>query len=47
MFHYVYLLECQDDRSWYIGQTDDLRKRVRDHQNGHGCRTTSLKKIGN
>lgn len=40
---YVYLLENQDDKSWYIGYTSDLRKRVKDHQGGYGCRTTSLK----
>ncbi|MCK5510346.1 GIY-YIG nuclease family protein [Candidatus Parcubacteria bacterium] len=41
---YVYLLECQDDKSWYIGYTSDLKRRISDHQNGYGCRTTSLKK---
>jgi len=44
MFYYVYVLECQDDKSWYIGYTADLRKRINDHQSGNGCRTTSLKK---
>jgi putative endonuclease len=42
--HYVYLLECQDDKSWYIGQTDDLRERVKRHNDGTGARTTSLRK---
>ncbi len=41
--YYVYLLECADDQSWYIGYTQDLKKRLQDHQNGHGCRTTSIK----
>ena len=41
---YVYLLECQDDRSWYIGYSSDLRRRFNDHQNGYGSRTTKLKK---
>ncbi|MCK5320520.1 GIY-YIG nuclease family protein [Candidatus Parcubacteria bacterium] len=40
---YVYLLECQDDKSWYIGYTSDLKRRISDHQNGYGCRTTSAK----
>ena len=40
---YVYLLECQQDKSWYIGYTSDLRRRINDHQNGCGCRTTSIK----
>jgi putative endonuclease len=42
--YYVYLLECQQDKSWYIGQTDDLRARVKRHNEGQGARTTSLKK---
>jgi putative endonuclease len=41
--HYVYLLQSQDDKSWYIGQTDDLRDRVKRHNNGTGARTTALK----
>jgi len=41
---YVYLLECQKDKSWYIGYSEDLKKRIRDHQSGNGCRTTSMKK---
>lgn len=41
--HYVYLLECQDDKSWYIGQTDNLDERVIRHNAGLGARTTSLK----
>ena len=42
--YYVYLLECQDDKFWYIGYSAYLRKRIEEHQRGHGCRTTSLKK---
>lgn len=41
--HYVYLLECREDKSWYIGQTDDLRDRVKRHNDGSGARTTSRK----
>ena len=41
---YVYVIECQQDRSWYIGFTEDLRRRIWEHQNGTGCRTTSMKK---
>ncbi len=41
--HYVYLLECQQDKSWYIGQTGDLRARVARHNNGTGARTTARK----
>ncbi len=41
---YVYLLECQTDKSWYIGYTSNLKRRINDHKNGYGCRTTALKK---
>jgi putative endonuclease len=41
--HYVYLLQCSNDKSWYIGYTSDLRKRITEHQGGYGCYTTSLK----
>ncbi len=41
---YVYILECQQDKSWYIGYTSDLERRIKDHQSGYGCRTTSMKK---
>ena len=43
--HYVYLLECQDDKSWYIGHTSDLQKRLKDHQGGYGCRVFHEKDI--
>ena len=43
MFYYVYLLENQNDKSWYIGFTEDLKRRVHDHLSGIGCRTTSMK----
>jgi putative endonuclease len=42
--HYVYILENQIDRSWYIGFSSDLKQRVIDHQNGKGGRTTKKKK---
>ncbi len=41
---YIYILECQDDKSWYTGYTANLRKRVGEHQNGKGCRASSMKK---
>ncbi|OGH69311.1 MAG: hypothetical protein A2754_00520 [Candidatus Magasanikbacteria bacterium RIFCSPHIGHO2_01_FULL_47_8] len=41
--YFVYLLESKEDQSWYIGYTSNLKKRVQEHQNGYGCRTTSLK----
>jgi len=41
---WVYVLECKEDRGWYIGKTDDLKRRVKEHQSGNGSRTTSLRK---
>jgi putative endonuclease len=41
--YYAYLLENSDDKSWYVGYSSDLKKRVGDHLAGNGCRTTSLK----
>ena len=41
--YYVYVLENQDDRSLYIGYTENIEKRVSDHQDGKGGRTTRLK----
>ena len=42
--YFVYLLENENDKSWYIGYTGNLKKRLQEHQNGYGSRTTSLKK---
>lgn len=36
---YAYMLECFD-RSFYVGHTDDLAKRVAEHANGQGCAYT-------
>ena len=41
---YVYLLENADDKSWYIGYSADLKKRIERHQKGEGARTTGRKK---
>jgi len=43
MFYFVYLLENNFDKSWYIGFTTDLKQRVDDHNNGKGGRTTRMK----
>lgn len=34
MFYYVYILQSQKDNSLYIGYTSDLRKRIKQHNNG-------------
>lgn len=39
--HYVYLLECSDDRnSFYIGYTTDLKRRLAEHNAGTGAKYT-------
>lgn len=41
MSHYVYLLECSDERgSFYIGYTTDLRRRLAEHNAGEGAKYT-------
>lgn len=39
----VYVLENQKDKSWYIGQTENLRRRLTQHHSGTGGRTTRSK----
>ena len=41
---YIYLLEHQIDKSWYIGYTENLKRRLKEHQSDSDSRTTSLKK---
>jgi len=38
----VYVLENQNDNSWYIGQTEDLERRLKQHNSGNGGRTTKI-----
>jgi putative endonuclease len=42
--YWVYILENQSDKSWYIGLTSNLKRRLQEHKGGYGSRTTSLKK---
>ncbi|MDO8594043.1 MAG: GIY-YIG nuclease family protein [bacterium] len=42
-FYYVYLLQSHKDTQWYIGSTEDLKKRFEEHQTG---RTLSTKERG-
>ena len=36
---YVYVLESQQDKSWYIGCTNDLKKRFHEHNTGKSTYT--------
>lgn len=42
--YWVYILENQNDKSWYIGSTSNLKRRIKEHQTGSGARTTRIKK---
>ena len=34
MFYYIYILRSLKDKQFYTGYTNDLKKRLQDHQNG-------------
>jgi len=34
MFYYVYILQSLKDRKFYVGFTEDLRERLKKHNNG-------------
>jgi len=42
--YWIYILENLNDKSWYIGYTSDLERRIKEHQEGKGARTTKIKK---
>jgi tRNA/rRNA methyltransferase len=39
---YVYMLECCDE-SYYIGHTDDIEKRISEHEQGRGSGYTKTR----
>lgn len=43
MYYVVYILEDQQDKTWYIGFTRDLKQRLRDHKSGHSPYTSKKK----
>lgn len=36
---YVYILESEVDKSWYIGYTNDITRRIQEHNNGESYYT--------
>ncbi len=40
MHYVVYILENQADKTWYIGYTNDLRRRLKEHANKHSPYTS-------
>lgn len=41
--YYVYLLENKNDKGWYIGYSTHLKRRLKEHQEGYGSKTTSIR----
>jgi len=40
-FAYTYVVKCADGE-WYVGHTDDLRRRLRQHEDGE-CESTKYR----
>ena len=40
---YVYIIQCKDDKL-YTGITNDLDRRLKEHNSGYGCRFTKFRK---
>lgn len=40
MNFYVYILKCQNGR-YYVGQTNNLQRRLKQHVRGDGCKYTA------
>jgi len=45
-FYYVYILLSEKDGKFYIGSTNDLRRRVKEHQSGKNVSTAKRLPIG-
>ena len=41
--YWVYILESKGDRGWYIGYTENLKRRIEEHTAKSGGRTTKTK----
>ena len=39
---FVYIIKCEDDRL-YTGITDNLKRRIQQHNSGNGCRFTKYR----
>ena len=42
MFYYVYILQSEKDKNFYIGFTTNLKNRLKDHNMGRNTSTTYL-----
>lgn len=39
VFFYIYIIESLIDGKYYIGYTDNLKKRIKEHEHGHNLST--------
>jgi len=42
---YVYILRSEKSGQHYVGSTGDLKRRLREHQDGHSASTRSLRPL--
>lgn len=45
MFYFVYILESQKDKGWYIGFTKNLNNRLKAHNDGKTISTNSRRPL--
>ena len=43
MWNYVYSLQTIDKRHWYVGRTNNLKRRLGEHNDGHSIHTNKYK----
>jgi putative endonuclease len=43
MIYFVYILENKDENKYYIGQTNNLTRRIKDHNKGYNVFTSKNK----
>lgn len=43
MSWYVYIIQCRDN-TLYTGITNNLKRRIQDHNSGNGCRYTRYRR---
>jgi len=41
MFHYVYVIQSAKDKNFYVGYTNNIKKRIEEHNSGHVKSTKS------
>jgi putative endonuclease len=42
--HYVYIIQSLDGRHWYVGVTNNIQRRLIEHNTGHSIHTTKYQK---